>query len=239
MTTDIWQKLTDEARSFQQKEPQLEKLLTQSILKHDSFSESLASWVGTLLESEFIPADMFAPLMDKEIERAATRDIYATLEGDPACIYLLQAYLNFKGFKALLAYRFANKMWREGQKLGGLVIQGRIGDLWDLDIHPAAKIGSGIMIDHANSIVIGETAEVGDDTSILHGVTLGGRGSKRGDRHPKVGKGVFIGTGASILGNIKIGDGARIAAGSIVLQDVPANATAVGAPARIIEAKSP
>lgn len=239
MIKKVWQELRQEASSFQEKEPHLNAVLEQSVLKHDSFGASLAAWAGTLISNEFIKPDVFAPWVDETIEQAVARDLHAVYERDPACTHYIQAFLSFKGFKSLLAYRFAHKIWGAGQHLTGLLIQGRMGDLWDIDIHPAAKIGSGIMMDHASGIVIGETAEVGDDTSILHSVTLGGRGNARGDRHPKIGKGVFIGTGASILGNIKVNDFASIAAGSIVLQDVPANATAVGAPARIIETKNP
>lgn len=236
--SSLWQNLLEEAKNFQGKEPHLAALLERAVLRHHSFGAALGSWMASLLENEFLSAEFIASLMDENIEAAAARDLIAVCERDPACNYLLQAYLNFKGFKSLTAYRLAHKAWIQGDKMTGLFIQSQIGDLWGLDIHPAAEIGAGIMIDHANAVVIGETAEVGDDTSILHNVTLGGRGNAdSGDRHPKVGKGVFIGTSATILGNIKIGDGARIAAGSIVLQDVPAGATAVGAPARIIDKK--
>ncbi len=232
---DVWKKLKAEAQDFIKKEPQLENILTQSIGQHGSFSAALNAWVVFTLQNESVSPEILEDVLDKKIEAAAAKDLLAILERDPACNYLLQAFLNFKGFKALLAYRLAHKLWKKGECLSALIIQGRISDLWDIDIHPAAEIGAGIMMDHAHSIVIGETARVGNDVTILHNVTLGGKGNDKGDRHPKIGDRVFIGTGAAILGNIQVGDDATIAAGSIVLQDVPPHTTAVGAPARIIQ----
>lgn len=236
---NIWQQLFEEAKQFKADEPAMAKLLDSSILNHKNFNEALQNRVANLLCNDFIIPSLFVGKIDQEISAAAARDLAAVRTRDPACNYLTQAFLSFKGFNALLCYRVAHSFWLSGNHLTSLVLQGRIGDLWGVDIHPAAKIGSGVMMDHANSIVIGETAVIGDDVSILHGVTLGGRGNEPGfDRHPKIGNNVFIGTHASVLGNIKIEDGATIAAGSIVLQDVPAGATAVGSPARIIETRT-
>jgi serine O-acetyltransferase len=146
----------------------------------------------------------------------------------------LQPFLYFKGYHALQAHRIAHWLWKQGRQTLAFHLQSRVGERFGLDIHPAARIGSGVMFDHATSVVIGETAVVGDDCSILHEVTLGGTGAAHEDRHPKIGKGVLIGAGARVLGNIQVGDGARIAAGSVVLEPVPAGCTVAGVPAKIV-----
>ena len=240
----VWAMLYEQAQQFSIAEPQLADFLDRAVLQHQNLASSLAALLASALAgrstTEPFLTELFAQSMQsaqsarQKIEAEASADLIAIQERDPACTHFLQAFLNFKGFKALSAYRFAHALWRAKQYMTALIIQGRIGDLWDIDIHPAARIGCGMMMDHASAIVIGETAVVEDDVSLLHGVTLGGRGKERGDRHPKIRKGVFIGTGASILGNIEIGEYATIAAGSVVLKDVPAHATAAGMPARIV-----
>jgi serine O-acetyltransferase len=161
-------------------------------------------------------------------------DIMAVAKRDPACRRLLEPLFYFKGFVALETYRFAHRLWQSGRKDFALYLQSQSSRVFAVDIHPAARMGKGIMLDHATEIVIGETAVVGDNCSMLHGVTLGGTGNERGDRHPKIGCGVMMGSGAKILGNIKIGDCVRVAAGSVVVQDVPSRRTVAGVPARDI-----
>jgi serine O-acetyltransferase len=156
------------------------------------------------------------------------------VERDPAARGVAQPFLYYKGFHALEAYRVAHWLWSNGRNPLALHLQNRISEVLAVDIHPAARIGKGILIDHATSVIIGETAVVGDDVSMLHEVTLGGTGKESGDRHPKVGSGVLIGAGAKILGNIIIGEGSKIAAGSVVLKEVPPHATVAGIPARVV-----
>lgn len=165
---------------------------------------------------------------------AAVRDLEAVVTRDPAVTDALTPFLYFKGFHALQTHRAAHALWMDGEKDDALLLQNRSSLLYGVDIHPAAKIGSGIMLDHATGLVIGETAIVEDHVSILHNVTLGGTGKEQGDRHPKVRTGVMIGTGATILGNVEIGAGSCIAAGSVVLRDVPPHTTVAGVPAKIV-----
>ncbi|CAN0585775.1 unnamed protein product, partial [Ectocarpus sp. 12 AP-2014] len=160
--------------------------------------------------------------------------LVAIYERDPACHRLLQPVLYFKGFQAVQAYRVAHWLYQQGRFDLAYFVQMRVSELYSIDIHPAAHVGKGIMIDHAHSIVIGETASVGDNVSMLHDVTLGGTGKEDGDRHPKIGDGVMLGAGAKVLGNITVGHCSRVAAGSVVLQDVPPCKTVAGVPARIV-----
>lgn len=171
------------------------------------------------------------------METAAERDMAAVLERDPACRSLLQPFLFFKGFQALQTHRVAHWLWSEGRETLAFFFQSRAAERFQVDIHPAARMGSGVMLDHATGIVIGETAEVGDDCSILQGVTLGGTGKEVDDRHPKIGKGVLISVGAKVLGNIQIADRARIGAGSVVLAPVSEDCTVAGVPAKPIGGK--
>jgi serine O-acetyltransferase len=164
----------------------------------------------------------------------AEADLKAVFERDPACKGYVQPFLFFKGFLSLQTQRVAHWLWGEGRETMALYLQSRMSELFQVDIHPAARIGRGVFIDHGTGIVIGETAVIGDDVSMLHGVTLGGTGAERGDRHPKIGRGVLLSAGAKVLGNIEIGDYAKIAAGSVVLKPVPAGCTAAGVPARLV-----
>jgi serine O-acetyltransferase len=171
---------------------------------------------------------------DPELGQAARADIMAVYDRDPACHRFLQPILFFKGYHAVQAYRIGHWLWTHGRQDMAYFVQMRVSEVFSVDIHPAARIGKGIMIDHAHAIVIGETAVVGDNVSMLHSVTLGGTGKEDGDRHPKIGNGVLIGAGAKVLGNIEVGYCSRIAAGSVVLNDVPHNTTVAGVPARVI-----
>ena len=172
-------------------------------------------------------------LADPSIVAAAEADLKAVFERDPACKGYVQPFLFFKGFLALQTHRVAH--WLHGQRRETMAfyLQSRMSEVFQVDIHPAAVIGSGAFFDHGTGIVIGETAVIGDNVSMLHGVTLGGTGAERGDRHPKIGNGVLLGAGAKVLGNITIGDYAKIASGSVVLIPVPSGCTAAGVPARL------
>jgi len=171
---------------------------------------------------------------EPELVAASRADLVAVFERDPACHRLLQPILYFKGYQAIQAYRVGHYLWRNGHRDLAYFFQMRVSEIFGVDIHPGARIGMGIMIDHAHSIVIGETAVVGDNVSMLHSVTLGGTGKEEQDRHPKIGNGVLIGAGAKVLGNIKVGDCSRIAAGSVVLEEVPKCKTVAGIPAKIV-----
>lgn len=238
--TDIWQQIRCEARELAQVEPSLASFYHANILNHASLVDTVSYHMANLLDSQALPAislrEVFLEAMrgDEHIELALCRDIEAYRDRDPACDQYLMPLLYFKGFHSLVAYRFAHWLWGQGRKCLALYLQNRISQAFGVDIHPAARIGSGIMIDHATGVVIGETAVVGDDVSMLHAVTLGGSGNTKGDRHPKIGNGVLIAAGAKILGNIAVGEGAKIGAGSVVLEPVPPHSTAVGVPAQII-----
>ena len=171
---------------------------------------------------------------DSTIGEATRADLQAVRDRDCACCGYATPFLYYKGFHALQAHRVAHWLWQQGRKPLALFFQNRISVEFGVDIHPAARIGRGIMLDHATGVVIGETATVGDDVSIMQGVTLGGTGKESGDRHPKVGSGVLISAGATILGNIHIGDGAMIAAGSVVLHEVPPHTAVAGVPAKVV-----
>jgi len=233
----VWSRLRLEAASAAAGEPVLASHLNNAILRHDRFMDALAHRVADKIADAQLDA-----LQLNDVAQAAFRaepgladqaaaDMLAVDERDPACRSLLQPFLYFKGFHSLLCYRIAHWLWREERETLAFHIQSRISERFGVDINPAARLGCGIMIDHATAVTIGETAVVGDDVSILHEVTLGGTGTEEGDRHPKIGRGVLIGAGAKVLGNITVGEEARIAAGSVVLKPVPARCTVAGVPA--------
>lgn len=171
---------------------------------------------------------------EERIGAVMRSDLKAIKERDPACPGLAHALLFFKGFQGIQVHRAANVLWRRGQRSLASLLQSRASEVFAMDIHPAARIGSRVMVDHATGVVIGETAVVGDGCTLLHSITLGGTGKDSGDRHPKLGKNVLVGAGAKILGNVKIGDGAKIGAAAVVLSNIPAHATAIGAPAKVV-----
>ncbi|MGM0586626.1 MAG: serine O-acetyltransferase, partial [Pseudomonadota bacterium] len=214
-----WSRIRDEAREMVEREPLIASLVHATVLHHDSFEDALSYRVAQKLAtpdmSALILQDIAREAMaaDKSIGAASRADVVAVYERDPACHRYIQPLLYFKGFIAVQAYRIAHHLWMKGRTDVALFLQMRASEVFSVDIHPGAKVGRGIMIDHAHSIVIGETAEVGDNCSLLHSVTLGGTGKSHGDRHPKVGHGVLIGAGAKILGNIRIGHCSRVAAG--------------------------
>jgi serine O-acetyltransferase len=236
----LWQQLLKEAKEQAEREPVLASFFHASILNHKTLASALAHHIAAQLGSDAAPALLIQEVFDEalaeepELVEQVCADLQAYYDRDPACDQYSLPFLYFKGFQALQAYRIAHYLWQNQRYELALFLQNAIAVKFDVDIHPAAKIGRGIMIDHATGVVIGETAVIGDNVSLLHSVTLGGSGCSHGDRHPKVGNGVLISTGAKLLGNIHIGDGAKIAAGSLVLADVAAHTTVAGVPARIV-----
>ncbi len=236
----VWSKIRDEASDIIADEPSLASMVHSAVLSHKSLSCALAYRgahklaSGEVTESILHEAFDEAHAEDPELTNSARSDILAVYERDPACHRYLQPLLFFKGFQAVQSYRLAHWFWVNGRKDLAYYIQMRTSEIYGVDIHPAARIGRGIMIDHAHSIVIGETAVVGDNVSMLHSVTLGGTGKETDDRHPKIHDGVLLGAGAIVLGNITVGSNSRVAAGSVVLQDVPSCKTVAGVPARVV-----
>ncbi|MEO1199818.1 MAG: serine O-acetyltransferase [Pseudomonadota bacterium] len=236
----LWTALLQDAKAMIAAEPSLAVLVTAAILNETSLEKAVAHRVAGRLDHPYVPANLiqqaFAEALedDPEIRKGIRADIVAVRERDPACSRVIEPVLYFKGFHALQSHRLAHWLWRKGRKDFALYLQSRASAVFGVDMHPAAKIGKGIMFDHATGIVVGETAEIADEVSILHTVTLGGSGKEGGDRHPKVGFGVLIGAGAKILGNIRIGACSRIAAGSVVLKDVPKAVTVAGVPAKVV-----
>ncbi|NGM46611.1 serine O-acetyltransferase [Rhodobacter sp. SGA-6-6] len=236
----LWRRLCDEAEEAVRAEPLLGSLIHSGLLHHPSMERALAYRFSMKLASPEMSEQILreiadeAYLADPDLGAAARTDLMAVYERDPACHRFIQPILFFKGYQAVQAYRVGNWLWRMGRKDMAYFVQMRVSEVFGVDIHPAARVGRGIMIDHAHSIVIGETAVVGDNVSMLHSVTLGGTGKEDGDRHPKIGDGVLIGAGAKVLGNIHVGYCSRIAAGSVVLEDVPHNTTVAGVPARVV-----
>ena len=235
---EVWNRIRTEVTADAQSEPALTSFLHTNVLAHDRLEDALSFILAHKLGSETITALSVRELIsrafqdDRSIGVAVREDLRAVLSRDPACRGYSVPLLFFKGFQAIQAYRVAHYYWNHDRPVLALYLQSRISEVFAVDIHPGARIGKGIMFDHATSVVIGETAVIGDDFSMLHEVTLGGTGKVGGDRHPKIGKGVMIGAGAKVLGNIVVGEGARIGAGSVVLEDVPPFTTVAGIPAR-------
>ena len=236
----VWTRIRSEAEDMVRAEPLLGGLAHSSVLHHDSIECALAYRIALKLASGEMSEQLVREISDAafrsdpDISLAARADIVATFDRDPACHRFLQPLLFFKGFQAVQAYRVGHWLWREGRRDMAYFFQMRCSEVFGVDIHPAARIGRGLMIDHAHSIVIGETAVVGNNVSMLHSVTLGGTGKEDGDRHPKIGDGVLIGAGAKVLGNIRVGHCSRIAAGSVVLHEVPPKSTVAGVPAKVV-----
>lgn len=236
----VWASLRNEAERAARDEPTLASLLNAVILSHDSMAEALSYQFARKIADQELRAMSAREIAEEAYEadpsliRAAEADLKAVFERDPACKGYVQPFLFFKGFLALQNHRVAHWLWTHSRDTLAFYLQSQGSEVYQVDIHPNARIGSGVFLDHGTGIVIGETAVVGDDVSMLHGVTLGGTGAERGDRHPKIGKGVLLGAGAKVLGNIEIGDYAKVASGSVVLKPVPAHCTAAGVPARLV-----
>ena len=237
----LWRILEDEARAVVQQEPVLSSYIHNTVLQHRNLIEGISFHLANLLDSGTTSAlllrEVFLEALqaDSSIVRDVCRDIEACYTRDAACDHYLMPVLYFKGFHALQSYRVAHWLWQQGRHLLALHIQNRMSEVFAVDIHPAAVIGGGILMDHATGIVIGETAIIEDDVSMLHEVTLGGSGTARGcRRHPLIRKGVLLAAGAKVLGPVEIGEGAKVGGGSVVLADVPAHSTAAGVPARIV-----
>ena len=236
----VWSHICEEARAAVRDEPLLGGFIHSSILHHATLERALAYRFSLKLASGEMSEQLLREIADEAyaanpyLGQAARADIVAVYDRDPACHRFMQPLMFFKGFQAVQAYRIGNWLWHHGRRDLAYFVQMRVSEIFGVDIHPGARVGQGIMIDHAHSIVIGETAVVGDNVSMLHSVTLGGTGKEEEDRHPKIGDGVLIGAGAKVLGNIKVGRCSRIAAGSVVLQEVPPCKTVAGVPARIV-----
>ena len=235
----VWQTIRTEVARDVEREPILASFLHATILRHNRLEEALSFHLAGKLGgplAEMLVREVIdeALASSPQIAESVRADLRAVKERDPATETYSQPFLYFKGFQALQAYRIAHWLWEQKRKPLAFYLQNRISQVFAVDIHPAARIGHGILIDHGTGVVIGETAVVENDVSMLHEVTLGGTGKETGDRHPKVREGVLIGTGAKILGNVVIGKGAKVGAGSVVLNDVPPHCTAAGVPARIV-----
>lgn len=236
----IWSEIRAEVLREIAGEPILASFLHATILKHARLESALSFHLAGKLSTPSLSAMLVRELIDEafaddpDIGCAIRQDIRAIRERDPASNGFSEPFLYFKGFHALQSYRVGHWLWRQERRALALFVQNRISEVFGVDIHPAARIGKGILIDHGTSVVIGETSVVEDNVSMLHEVTLGGTGKELGDRHPKVRHGVLVGAGAKILGNVEIGAGAKIGAGSVVLEDVPPHTTVAGVPARIV-----
>lgn len=235
-----WVELRERAENIIGREPVLQILLNETVLDRSSLAESLTYRITRKLVNHGASIDVLhntfleAFEKDPEILQQVACDMIAANERDPACPDILTPLLYYKGFQALVCYRIAHYLWNVGRRDFALYMQSLIAETFSVDIHPAAKISCGILLDHATGFVAGETAVIEHDVSILHGVTLGGTGKERGDRHPKVMSGVLLGAGAKILGNVTIGEGSKVGAGSVVLKDVPPHVSVAGVPAKVV-----
>jgi serine O-acetyltransferase len=236
----VWTRIRSEAEGVAQREPELSSFIYENILHHDTLETAVVHRVAQRLDHPDVSADLIRqayrdaiddqPVLG-EIFRA---DIVAIADRDPATNRLIEPVLYYKGFHAIQTHRLAHWLLGKGRKDFALYLQSRSSVVFQCDINPAARIGRGIFLDHATGLVVGETALIEDDVSILHDVTLGGTGKEHEDRHPKIRRGVMIGAGAKILGNIEVGRCARIAAGSVVIKPVPNNVTVAGVPAKVV-----
>ena len=236
----IWGAIRDEARAIIEADPVMTTFIYSAILDHDRLEDAVIARIASRLHSRDIPGDIirhkFDAMADADAEWSDILriDIAAVYDRDPACDRLIEPILYFKGFHAIQTHRLAHWNWKQGHRDFAYYLQSRSSQVFQTDINPAARMGRGIFMDHATGVVIGATAVVGDNVSLLHGVTLGGTGKESGDRHPKIGSGVLLGAGAKVLGNIRVGDCSRVAAGSLVLKDVPDKVTVAGVPGKIV-----
>jgi serine O-acetyltransferase len=237
---ELWQHLRGEAQIVAAREDLLRGFIDLAVLRHANFASALFQLLAGKLAERFMPAERLEDLAraaaadDPAIVAAAAADLAAIRVRDPAADGYLTPFLYFKGFHALEWHRVGHWLWRQQRRDLAHYLQSRVSEVFAVDIHPAAPVGRGVFIDHGTGLVVGETAVIGNDVSILQEVTLGGTGKEQGDRHPKVRDGVLLSAGAKVLGNIEIGAGAKVGAGSVVLKDVPPCATVAGVPARIV-----
>lgn len=240
MIQSFWQTLKQEAQVVVEEEPLLAEYVQACILDHDNFESALSFILSNKISDDVMPAlairDIFgeAYSVGPDIVEAAIKDIHAVFDRDPAVHSYLTVLVHFKGFHSIQVHRLAHYLWNKKRRDLALFIQSRNAQVFAVDIHPAATIGCGVMFDHATGIVVGETTVIEDNVSILQSVTLGGTGNESGDRHPKIRQGVMVGSGAKILGNIEVGRGSKVGAGSVVLDNVPEHVTVVGVPAKIV-----
>lgn len=236
----VWTRIRDEAEAIVQREPELATFIYSSVLHHDRLEDAVVHRIAERLDHSALSGDLIrqayndALEADPDLGNAFRADLVAVYDRDPAVSRFIDALLYFKGFHAIQAHRLAHWLYKNGRKDFAFYVQSRSSAEFQTDINPAARIGRGIFLDHATGFVVGETAVIEDDVSILHGVTLGGTGKENEDRHPKIRHGVMLGAGAKILGNIEVGHCARVASGSVVLKDVPHNVTVAGVPAKIV-----
>jgi serine O-acetyltransferase len=235
---DLWLQIREEAVSAVEHDRVMSEIIRDTVLIHDNFGDALAHRLARKLADYALSIESLEAIFceafgaDPAIETASLADITAVRDRDPACPDLLTPFLFFKGYQAIQAYRFSHWLWKRGRTHLARHLQSRASETFGVDLHPAARVGQGVLLDHGTAVVVGETAVIDDDVSMLQGVTLGGTGKQCGDRHPKIRRGVLIGAGATVLGNITVGEGAKIGAGSIVLEDVAPFSTVVGNPAR-------
>lgn len=236
----VWDQVRREAADILEQDPAMAGLLGSSVLMHDRFEDALFHRISDRLDHASLRSDAirqaFSRHLEAEPEFAETLrvDIVAVFDRDPVCDRMIEPFLYFKGFHAIVAQRLMHFLWRNGRRDFALYLQSRVSEIFQVDIHPQVPIGRGLFIDHGTGIVVGATAVIEEDVSILQNVTLGGTGKEGGDRHPKIRHGVLIGAGAKILGNIEIGSCSRVAAGSVVLKDIPSNTTVAGVPAKVV-----
>ena len=229
-----------EADEIVRREPEVAGFVLGTVLNHDRLESAVVHRIADRLDRQEVPGDIirqtYLDIITREpgIGEAFRADLMAVADRDPACTRFIEPLLYFKGFHALQTHRLAHALWKAGRKDFALYLQSRSSEVFQCDIHPAARVGKGVFLDHATGLVVGSTAVIEDDVSILHSVTLGGTGKERGDRHPKIRRGVLIGAGAKIIGNIEVGQCARVAAGSVVLSSVEARKTVAGVPARVV-----
>ena len=236
----LWKAMRREVQARAEFEPIMATYFQAVVLNHEDLKAALSFLLASKLDSSVVSSMALRDIIQEALEaepiitQAVEIDIKAIRERDPACNSYSTPFLFYKGFHALQVHRVAHWLWSQERHSLAFFLQNQVSTIFNVDIHPAAKIGCGIMFDHATGIVVGETAVIEDDASILHGVTLGGTGKESGDRHPKVRRGVLIGANASIIGNLEIGEGAKIGAGSVVMNDVPSHVTVAGVPAKIV-----
>jgi serine O-acetyltransferase len=236
----IWRAVRAEAEDVLASERALGGFIFATVLSHDRLEDAVCHRLAQRLNHSDVDAGLigqtFSDVLAEQpgIGQMFRYDLAAVYDRDPACHRYIEPLLYFKGFHALVTHRFAHALWTQGRRDFALYLQSQSSRIFAVDIHPAARIGRGIFIDHGHGIVIGETAVVGDNVSMLHGVTLGGTGKDDGDRHPKIGNNVLLAAGCKVLGNIRVGNCSKVAAGSVVLNEVPDNTTVAGVPARVV-----